>query len=72
MICGLRACTTRRETRKHSTRTVGLPEQLLENCLSPCGAPTNFGAAPTAMWFYSSTDGDSRLQRLRPVLRVGY
>ena len=30
-----------------------------------CGAPTDFGAAPTVMWFHSTTDVDSRLQRLR-------
>ena len=28
--------------------------------------------APAVMWFHSTTVGDSRLQRLRPVLRVGY
>ena len=60
-----------RETHKRSPRTVGLPAQPLENCVSPCGAPTDFGAAPAVIWFHSSTDGDSRLQRLRPVLRVG-
>ena len=72
MIWRVRACITGRETHTniHREQWIYL-RSVLENCVSPCGAPTNFGAAPTAMWFYSSTDGDGRLQRLRRVLRVG-
>jgi hypothetical protein len=29
------------------------------------GAPTNFGASLDVIWFHSTTDGDSRIQRLR-------
>jgi hypothetical protein len=29
------------------------------------GAPADFGAAPAVVWFHSTIDGDSRLQRLR-------
>jgi hypothetical protein len=50
----------------------GLPAQPLEDCVTPCGAPTDFGAAPAVIWFHSTTDGDSRLQRLHPVLPVGF
>ncbi len=37
-----------------------------------CGAPTNFGAALDVIWLHSSTDGDGRLQRLRPAYVLAF
>jgi hypothetical protein len=72
MTWRVRAHTTRRETLERSTRTVGLPAQTLEDCVSSCDAPADFGAARAVIWFHSNTDGDSVLERLRPVLRFGF
>ena len=71
MISRLRTCTMRGETLKRWTRTMGLPAQPLEDCVSRAAYRRTLVRPPAVIWFYSITDGDGRLQRLRPVLRVG-